>query len=134
MLLDVYIPPPVCLVSLITSDSQNALSNIYKVKIKGLASVNCAKPGSFGTHFTTYYGLHLQSVQTAEIIDCTFQDSYSSALRVVDSHVVLRGTSFGVISLPLAVAFSFVTQHILVEGSMQILKVILALVKHYFYQ
>ena len=71
-----------------------ALSNISKVKIEGLAFVNCARLGSFGTHFTTYYGLHLQSVRTAEISDCTFQDSYGSALGVVDSHVVLRGNSF----------------------------------------
>ena len=30
----------------------------------------------------------------AEVIDCTFQDSYGSALGVVNSHVVLRGSRF----------------------------------------
>ena len=30
----------------------------------------------------------------AEIIDCTYQDSYGSALRVVDSRVVLRDNNF----------------------------------------
>ena len=75
-----------------------AFSTIYKVRIDGLAFVSCARSGtaqnSYGTHSPTYYGLHLQSVQTAEIIDCTFQDSYGSALGVVDSHVVLRGNRF----------------------------------------
>ena len=71
-----------------------ALSNISKVKIDGLAFVTCGRSGSFGTHFTTYYGLHLQSVLMAKIIDCTFQDSYGTALGVEDSHVVLRGSNF----------------------------------------
>ena len=70
------------------------VSNISVVKIDGLTFVSCAKfhvQQLGNSHFTTYYGLHLQSVQTAEIIDCTFQDSYGSALGVVDSHVVMRG-------------------------------------------
>ena len=79
-----------------------AISNIYTVRIDGLAFVSCARHGmvqgsSTRTHngyYTTYYGLHLQSVQTAEINDCTFQDSYGSALGVVDSHVVLRRNRF----------------------------------------
>ena len=78
-----------------------AFSNIYKVRIDGLAFVSCARHGMVqgsvtstrNGYYTTYYGLHLESVQTAEIIDCTFQDSYGSALGVVDSRVVLRGNN-----------------------------------------
>ena len=72
------------------------------MSIVGLAFVACARysvvysPCSYCSppHFTTYYGLHFQIVQMAGIIDCTFQDSYGSALGVVDSHVVLRGSRF----------------------------------------
>ena len=67
-----------------------------KVRIYGLAFVYCARFGEVEVGyscFTTYYGLYLQSVRTAEISDCTFQDSYGSALGVVDSHVVLRGNN-----------------------------------------
>ena len=61
------------------------------VRIEHLVFVACARSGIYlGVHYPTYYGLHFQSVQTAEIIDCTFQDSYGSALGVVDSHVFLR--------------------------------------------
>ena len=71
--------------------------NIHRMSIHGLAFVACAS-GSVNHIITysvdTYYGLHLQSVQMAEIIDCTFQDSYGSALGVVDSHVVLRDNNF----------------------------------------
>ena len=71
-------------------------SNISKLSIDGLAFVGCATRRDIYIHrtYTTYYGLHLQSVQTAEIIDCTFQDSYGSALGVVDSRVVLRDNNF----------------------------------------
>ena len=65
--------------------------DISNLKIEGLAFVSCAR--SSATDIRFLYGLHLQSVQTAEIIDCTFQDSYGSALGVVDSHVVLRGNN-----------------------------------------
>ena len=68
-------------------------SNIYKVRIEGFVFVSCARSGIVQTYFPTYYGLHLQSVQMAEIIDCTFQDSYGSALGVVDSDVVLKGNN-----------------------------------------
>ena len=74
-----------------------AFRDITEVRMNGLAFVACAKSHvtQIGQHrFTTYYGLHLQSVQTAEIIDCTFQDSYGSALGVVDTHVLLKGCSF----------------------------------------
>ena len=73
------------------------LRNISVVRIEGLAFVACAKSGKVqGSNdvIPTYYGLHFRSVQTAEIIDCTFQDSYGSALGVVDTHVVLRGNRF----------------------------------------
>ena len=71
-------------------------SNISKLSIDGLAFVACAARRDIYTYgtYTTYYGLHLQSVQTAEIIDCTFQDSYGSALGVVDSRVVLKDNNF----------------------------------------
>ena len=72
--------------------------HISKLKLDGLAFVYCARSyvvqvSNGDGSFTTYYGLHLQSVQMAEIIDCTFQDSYGSALGVVDSHVVLSGNN-----------------------------------------
>ena len=71
-------------------------SNISKLSIDGLAFAACASRRDIYIYrtYTTYYGLHLQSVQMAEIIDCTFQDSYGSALGVVDSHVVLRDNNF----------------------------------------
>ena len=71
-------------------------SNIHRMSIDGLAFVACARSSVIHLYrtYTTYYGLHLQSVQTAEIIDCTFQDSYGSALGALDSHVVLRGNNF----------------------------------------
>ena len=73
------------------------LMNISVVRIEGLAFVACARSGVvfdyiFSTLHATYYGLHFESVQMAEIIDCTFQESYGSALGVVNSHVVLRGS------------------------------------------
>ena len=85
------------------SDVGFTFSNIYRVSIDGLAFVACARSAYSVIHFpyttnyrtlTTYYGLRLQSVQTAEIIDCTFQDGYGSALGVVDSRVVLRDNNF----------------------------------------
>ena len=77
-----------------------AFSSISKLKIDGLAFVSCARSHDLPISSTTcpvlniyqtYYALHLQSVQNAEIIYCTFQDSIGSALGVVNSHVVLRG-------------------------------------------
>jgi len=72
-------------------------SNIYRVSIDGLDFVTCARSSVVQVSIypeKTYYGLHLQSVPMAEIIDCTFQDSYGSALGIVDSCVVLRGNRF----------------------------------------
>ena len=63
------------------------------MSIDGLAFVACARSSVIHT-YTTYYGLHLQSVQMADIINCTFQDSYGSALGIVDSRVVLRDNNF----------------------------------------
>ena len=73
-------------------------NDISKVKIDGLAFIYCARShvvqvSNGDGSFTTYYGLYLHSVQTAEIIDCSFRDSYGSALGVVDSHVVLTGNN-----------------------------------------
>ena len=72
------------------------LRHISVVKIEHIAFVGCAKSGRIVQNrpFKTYYGIYLQSVQMAEIIDCTFEDSYGSALGVVDSHVVLKGSRF----------------------------------------
>ena len=74
-----------------------AFSNIYRMSIDGLAFVSCARSGyRLDPHhiFITYYGLRLQSVPMAEIMDCTFQDSYGTALGILDSHVVLRDNNF----------------------------------------
>ena len=76
-----------------------AFSDTYEVKIDGLVFISCARSHVVHTLYrpyfsATYYGLHLQSVQMAEVLDCTFQDSHGSALGVVDSHVVLRGNNF----------------------------------------
>ena len=78
------------------SDVGFTFSNIHRMSIDGLAFVACARSSVIHLYrtYTTYYGLHLQSVQTAEIIDCTFQDSYGSALGAVDSHVVLGDNRF----------------------------------------
>ena len=65
--------------------------DISRMKVHGLDFVLCAR--SHVASFRFLYGLYLQSVQTAVIIDCTFQDSYGSALGVVNSHVVLRENS-----------------------------------------
>ena len=76
-----------------------AFNNISKLTIDGIAFVTCGRSSVVQVYSSlypdkTYYGLHLQSVQMAEIIDCTFQDSYGSALGVVDSRVVLRDNNF----------------------------------------
>ena len=68
--------------------------NITKVKVNGLEFVSCGRSQiSHGNHFTTYYGLHLQSIQMTEIIDCTFQDGYGSALGIADTFLVFRGNN-----------------------------------------
>ena len=66
--------------------------NITEVRIDGLAFVSCAR-SHMVVVFQTYYGLYIQSVRRADISDCTFQDSYGSALGIVDSHVILRGNN-----------------------------------------
>ena len=78
-----------------------AFYNISKLSIDSLALVACARSSvvqfsssTYNYSEKTYYGLCLQLVVMAEIIDCTFQDSYGSALGVVDSHVVLRDNNF----------------------------------------
>ena len=73
-----------------------AFSNIHRMSIDGLAFVSCARSVYIRLYrtYTTYYGLHFQSVQTAEITDCTFQNSYGSALGALDSRVVLRDNNF----------------------------------------
>ena len=63
--------------------------DIPKVNIDGLAFSSCAQRSNHSS--TTCFGLYIQSVQMAEIIDCIFQDG--SALGVVNSYVVLRGNN-----------------------------------------
>ena len=74
-----------------------AFRNIQsKVRIHGLAFVSYARFGEVQVGYsysTICYGLYFQSIQMAEIIDCIFQDSYGSALGVVDSHVILKGNN-----------------------------------------
>ena len=75
-----------------------AFVDIPKLRIDGLTFFSCAGSrviqfSNFDISFTAYFGLYLQSVQITEIGDCTFQDSYGSAIGVVDSHVVLRGNN-----------------------------------------
>ena len=68
--------------------------DISKMRINGLAFVSCTRPHMAQiSEILTYYGLFLQSVQMTEIINCTFQYSFGSALGVVDSHVGLRGNN-----------------------------------------
>ena len=68
-----------------------AFYNISKLSIDGLAFVACARSSvvqvSSSTYpEKTYYGLRLQLVVMAEIIDCTFKDSYGSALQWDSGH------------------------------------------------
>ena len=66
------------------------------MRIDSLAFVSCARLHLVMVQYgfiTKYFELHLQSVQTAVVNDCTFQDSYGSALGVIDSHVILRGNN-----------------------------------------
>ena len=75
--------------------------NISEMKIDGLTFVFCATShvdqigiGS-RTLSTTYYGLYIRSIQKTEIIDCTFRDSYGSALWIVESQVFfIKNNSF----------------------------------------
>ena len=62
------------------------------VRIEHLAFVGCAIPGIFqgpyGNLITTYYGLHFESVQIAEIIDCTFQCHQGELLGFPTAYLV----------------------------------------------
>ena len=54
-------------------NAEFAFRNISKIRIDGLAFVACARSHVVSDGpFTTYYGAYLQSVQAAEIFDCTF--------------------------------------------------------------
>ena len=70
--------------------------DISKVRISGLTFVSCSKFNVVevgGYPKLSFFGVQFQTVETAEIIECTFQDSYGSALGVVDSHVILSGSN-----------------------------------------
>ena len=70
--------------------------DISKVRINGLTFVSCSKSHVVevgGYPELSFFGVKFQTVETAEIIDCTFQDSYGSALGVLDSHVILSGNN-----------------------------------------
>ena len=57
--------------------------DISKVRINGLAFVSCTRPHMAQiSDILTYYGLYLQSVWITEITDCTFQESFGSAVGV----------------------------------------------------
>ena len=71
-----------------------AFRYISKVKVNGLAFISCARISrdpSLTHTYIPHYALYLESVLMTVIADCTFQDSYGSALVVIGSHVVLRG-------------------------------------------
>ena len=77
-----------------------AFRDISNVKVNGLAFVSCARifrnfnhDPSLRVNYISHYSLYLESVVMTEITDCTFQDSYGSALVVVGGHVVLRGSN-----------------------------------------
>ena len=58
--------------------------DISKVRINDLAFVSCTRPHMAQiSDILTYYGLYLQSVWITEITDCSFQESFGSAVGVV---------------------------------------------------
>ena len=64
--------------------------NISLVRIDGLAFASCG--GSHQIQFQLHhFGVVLELVQMTEITNCTFRDSFGSALGVFDSHVAMRG-------------------------------------------
>ena len=66
-----------------------SFANISKVRIDGLVFVSCAHP------FNDYhFGLYFELVQTTEVSNCTFQDSYGTALGVVHSNLVLKNVNW----------------------------------------
>jgi len=65
-----------------------SFANISKVRIDGIVFVSCAHPFN-GYHF----GLYFESVQTTEVSNCTFQDSYGTALGVVHSNLILKNVN-----------------------------------------
>ena len=71
--------------------------NISLVRIDGLAFVSCARSHQIRTiHHrfeTRYFGVYLEFVWMTEITNCTFQDSFGSALGVVASHVSFKGST-----------------------------------------
>ena len=70
--------------------------DISKVRINGLTFVSCSKSTVVvvtGYLKLSFFGVQFRTVETAEIIDCTFQDSYGSALGILDSHVILSGNN-----------------------------------------
>jgi len=64
--------------------------NISLLKIDGLAFVSCARSHQ-NQNGMYHYGVYLELVRMSEITNCTFRDSFGSALGVVNSHVALRG-------------------------------------------
>jgi len=75
-----------------------AFRDILNVKVNGLAFISCARTSgdpslspSLTHTYMSHYALYLELFLMTEITDCTFQDSYGSALVVIGSHVALRG-------------------------------------------
>ena len=98
--------------------------NITEMKIDGLAFISCARSpvtqtgSGSNTLIPLFYGLYLQSVQNTEINDCTFQDSYGSALWVESSHVFFVKNNYflGNCRLCLSVDCSYQNAHFCYGG------------------
>ena len=75
--------------------------NISLVRIDSLAFSSCARSHQIRTTYgiphpfeTRYFGVYLEFVWMTEITNCTFQDSFGSALGVVASrHVSFKGST-----------------------------------------
>ena len=74
--------------------------NISLMRIDGLAFASCARSHQIRTTYgiphpfeTRYFGVYLEFVWMTEITNCTFQDSFGSALGVVASRVSFEGST-----------------------------------------
>ena len=98
--------------------------NITEMKIDDLAFISCARSpvtqtgSGSNTLIPLFYGLYLRSVQNTEINDCTFQDSYGSALWVESSHVFFVKNNYflGNCRLCLSVDCSYQNAHFCYGG------------------
>ena len=66
------------------------------MRIDGIAFASCARSHQIWIHHrfeTRYFGVYLEFIRMTEITNCTFQDSFGSALGVVASHVSFKGST-----------------------------------------